>query len=180
MSNNLAPLMSSKEQGFLTPQWFFDCCNGIWRFDFDAAATDESAKCENYATPERSCLSNSWPDHCRAWMNPEYGKQLPNFLRAMVTEVNRENGCVVGVALTPARTDTKWFHDIVLPNAAQIILLKGRLKFEHPYGDKTESAPFPSMLSVFVPHHRESVVFYTAELNEWKKTGRPIIKRAGH
>jgi hypothetical protein len=46
----------------------------------------------------------------------------------------------VVVALIPARTDTKWFHDYVY-GKAEIRFLKGRLKF----GGATNNAPFPSM-----------------------------------
>lgn len=53
------------------------------------------------------------------------------------------NGAVV-VMLLPARTDTKWFHEYVLPYA-EIYFIKGRLKF----GDSKNSAPFPSMIAVF-------------------------------
>jgi site-specific DNA-methyltransferase (adenine-specific) len=51
----------------------------------------------------------------------------------------------VAVFLIPARTDTRWFHEIVLPYAAEIRFIKGRLKFS---GAKN-SAPFPSMIVVF-------------------------------
>ena len=51
----------------------------------------------------------------------------------------------MAVFLIPARTDTRWFHDIVLPKAKEIRFIKGRLKF----GDAVNSAPFPSMIVVF-------------------------------
>jgi hypothetical protein len=49
------------------------------------------------------------------------------------------------VYLIPARTDTRWFHEICLPMATEIRFLKGRLKF----GGATTPAPFPSMVVVF-------------------------------
>jgi len=49
------------------------------------------------------------------------------------------------VYLVPARTDTKWFHELVLPHASEIRFIKGRLKF----GDAVNSAPFPSMLVIY-------------------------------
>lgn len=51
----------------------------------------------------------------------------------------------LAVFLLPARTDTRWFHEIVLPLAKEIRFIKGRLKFS---GAKW-NAPFPSMLVVF-------------------------------
>jgi hypothetical protein len=55
------------------------------------------------------------------------------------------------VFLVPARTDTRWFHDVVLPNAREIRFLRGRLKF----GDAENSAPFPSMIVVFKERRRD-------------------------
>jgi site-specific DNA-methyltransferase (adenine-specific) len=49
------------------------------------------------------------------------------------------------VFLIPARTDTRRFHNIILPYASEIRFIKGRLKF-----DKHKNpAPFPSMVVVF-------------------------------
>ncbi len=48
------------------------------------------------------------------------------------------------VFLLPARTDTEWFHNIILKNNYEVRFIKGRLKF----GDKKGSAPFPSILVI--------------------------------
>jgi len=48
------------------------------------------------------------------------------------------------VLLIPARTDTTWFHDIILKNNYEIRFIKGRLKF----GTKKTPAPFPSILVI--------------------------------
>ena len=50
----------------------------------------------------------------------------------------------IAVFLLPARTDTEWFHEIVLPFASEIRFVKGRLKF----GKSENSAPFPSVVIV--------------------------------
>ena len=55
------------------------------------------------------------------------------------------NDCTT-VALLPARTDTKWFHDYIY-EYADIIFIKGRLKFEG--GEKLAPAPFPSMIVIW-------------------------------
>jgi len=54
----------------------------------------------------------------------------------------------LAVFLIPARTDTRWFHSLVLPNAKEIRFLRGRLKF----GGAPYNAPFPSMVVVFGRH----------------------------
>ncbi len=49
------------------------------------------------------------------------------------------------ILLLPARTDTKIFHEIILPNAKEIRFIEGRLKFQQ----YKNSAPFPSMIVIF-------------------------------
>jgi site-specific DNA-methyltransferase (adenine-specific) len=70
--------------------------------------------------------------------NPPYGPGIAKFLR-MAPQAD------LAVFLLPARTDVRWFHDIVLPFAKEIRFIRGRLKF----GGMQHSAPFPSMVVVF-------------------------------
>ncbi len=77
-------------------------------------------------------FSMRWPS---PWFcNPEYGRAI-----------RRWTGCMPsagpGVALLPARTDTRWFHSNVL-SYARLEFLPGRLHF-----DGGGPAPFPSMLA---------------------------------
>ena len=48
------------------------------------------------------------------------------------------------ICLIASRTDTKWWHEIVM-KADEIRFLRGRLKF----GDSKTNAPFPSAVIVF-------------------------------
>ena len=74
----------------------------------------------------------------RVFCNPPYGPNVDRWLaRAM--------DAAIAVYLLPARTDTEWFHELVLPIAKEIRFIRGRLKF----GDAENSAPFPSMIVVF-------------------------------
>lgn len=78
-------------------------------------------------------LIDDWPDN---WFcNPPY-----NEIKIWIEKMHGN-----GIALLPARTDTKWFHDHVMIRAAEIRFIKGRLKF----GGAKNSAPFPSMLVIF-------------------------------
>lgn len=47
--------------------------------------------------------------------------------------------------LVPARTDTSWWHDWIVPYATEVRFVRGRLKF----GDAEASAPFPSAIVVY-------------------------------
>lgn len=78
-----------------------------------------------------------WTGH-RVFINPPYGPQLRKWLE-------RWDEADLAVYLIPARTDTKWYHEICLPHAEEIRFIKGRLKF----GDAKNAAPFPSMIVVF-------------------------------
>lgn len=53
-------LLSSKKMDWCTPQGFFDELNAEFAFALDAAATDRTAKCPLYFTPETDGLKSSW------------------------------------------------------------------------------------------------------------------------
>ena len=53
-------LLSSKKLDWCTPQDFFDKLNEEFAFTLDAAATDKTAKCPLYFTPETDGLKSSW------------------------------------------------------------------------------------------------------------------------
>lgn len=55
-----AALLSSKKMDYCTPQDFFDRLNAEFGFTLDAAATDKSAKCAAYYTPETDGLKSPW------------------------------------------------------------------------------------------------------------------------
>ena len=55
-----AALLSSKNMNWCTPQDFFDKLNSEFHFVLDAAATERSAKCKKYYTPETDGLVQSW------------------------------------------------------------------------------------------------------------------------
>lgn len=45
---------------YCTPQGFFDALNAEFHFTLDAAATEKSAKCKNFYTPETDGLTAPW------------------------------------------------------------------------------------------------------------------------
>ena len=80
-------------------------------------------------------------------MNPPYGREIGKWVKKAYEESRKKNTMVV--ALLPARTDTKWFHEYIYEMyGVKIEFLKGRLKF----GNSKNSAPFPSMLIEFKSH----------------------------
>lgn len=135
--------MFSSETGmWATPQSFFDSVNEIYNFSLDVCATSENTKCVNYFSPDVDGLSQKWSGVC--WMNPPYGRGISKWIKKASDETTKGN-CIV-VALLPARTDTKWFHNYIYKkDSISIEFIKGRLKF----GGAKNAAPFPSMLVIF-------------------------------
>lgn len=143
-----APL-TSINQTWGTPVAFFEFLKDTFGFvpDLDAAASDENHKAPQYFTEEDNSLEKKWFGN--VWLNPPFGKVLlPQFLEKCNNEIAHGN-CERIFCLIPARTDTKWFHEIVMREAGRIYFIKGRFNFESPYSTKGANAPFPSMLVIY-------------------------------
>lgn len=128
--SSLKALFSSASEEWSTPFDVYDALDAEFRFDFDP--------CPLGGTIDGTApLFVSWRGK-RVFCNPPYGPSLRSFLE-------RAHEAEIAVFLIPARTDTRWFHEIVLPHAKEIRFIKGRLKF----GGSKNSAPFPSMVVIF-------------------------------
>lgn len=135
-------LFSSKSQEHTTPQDFFNKLNDEFNFICDLAATKENALCVKFFSKEDDALSQEWPKG-NCFCNPPYGRDLGSWILKAKQEALSGTTTVM---LIPARTDTRWFHDWVLPyRLNEIRFIKGRLKF----GGSKNPAPFPSMLIIF-------------------------------
>lgn len=113
-----------------TPRRFYEELDREFRFDFDPCPLGGSQD-------GRSTLFVSWAGK-RVFCNPPYGPEIPKFM-------SRAEEADLAVFLVPARTDTRWFHEIVLPKAREIRFIRGRLTF----GEGKNPAPFPSMVVIF-------------------------------
>lgn len=136
---NTEVMFSSKKDNWETPQDLFDKLDSLYHFETDLAATPDNAKCKKFFTPEQDSLKQTWEGCC--WCNPPYGRNIGEWVKKAALS----DGEIV--MLLPARTDTAWFHDWLLPYA-RIEFIRGRLKFSYK-GEKAQSAPFPSMLVFF-------------------------------
>lgn len=127
---NSQVLFSSATDQWRTPVATYAALNDEFHFDFDPypmGGTEDGLV----------QLFTPWMGR-RVFCNPPYGPGIAKWLE-------RGLEADVAVFLIPARTDTRWFHDIVLPKAREIRFIRGRLKF----GDAVNDAPFPSMVVVF-------------------------------
>ena len=135
-------MFSSATDVWATPQWFFDELNEEFHFTLDPCALPSNAKCAKYYTPTDNGLLQDWGGET-VFCNPPYGKVISQWMHKCSEEATKPNTTVV--ALVPARTDTRWFHQYIYDKAKQIRFVKGRLKF----GNEKNAAPFPSMVVIF-------------------------------
>jgi len=77
------------------------------------------------------------------FINPPYGRQLKAWVAKAKAEVLCGNARTV-VALVPARTDTRYWHEHIAGDAT-VFFLRGRLRF----GAAGAAAPFPSALALW-------------------------------
>lgn len=135
-------MFSSKTDEWATPQDFFDKLNEEFHFTLDPCASPTNAKCEHYYTLLEDGLKQDWGGNV-VFCNPPYGKAIYKWVQKCFQEAQKPNTKIV--ALLPARTDTRFFHEFIYHSAKEIRFVKGRLKF----GNSKNTAPFPSMIVVF-------------------------------
>lgn len=111
-------LFSSTKEDWATPQDFFDKLNEEFHFDLDPCADAENAKCKEYFTKEENGLLKDWGGR-RVFCNPPYGRKTTGEWIRKCYEEAKKPGTVV-VALIPARTDTRFFHDYIYHNGQTV------------------------------------------------------------
>ena len=139
-------MFSSASVEWGTPQALFDKLNEEFHFTLDPAATKANAKCNKFYTKKENGLLQSWEGE-KVFCNPPYGRGIkdPRNSKAVGSKAH------VAVLLIPARTDTKWFQDWVLPYANEIRFVRGRVNF---VGTKKSGNTFPSVIAIFYQNDR--------------------------
>lgn len=156
-------LYSSQSDEWQTPKEVFNFLDSRFNFSLDAAASDLNYQCQHYYTEVDNALTKEWCG--KVFLNPPYskGKQY-SFLEKAVQEILYNPECQSIVALVPARTDTRVWHDLIFKHACEIWFIKGRLKFANPTEPHrpSNSATFPSCVAVFKPQ------VYTRDFYTWE------------
>jgi hypothetical protein len=134
-------MFSSQRGDYITPDDLYQLLGKEFDLTLDVCADVES-KCL-YSYPGELGLTEEWTGH-NCWMNPPYGRTISKWVHKAQLEMVLHK--VLTVALLPARTDTNWFWNYVLP-LTEIRLIRGRLKFK----GMENSAPFPSMIVIYNP-----------------------------
>lgn len=121
-------MLSKKSDDWTTPIDFFKKLDDEFHF------TDDP--CPLHASDG---LLRDWGEI--VFCNPPYSN-IKGFVAKALIELKKNTKIVV--FLIPSRTDTKIFHEILVPYS-EIRFIKGRLKF----GGRKTCAPFPSLLAIF-------------------------------
>lgn len=141
-------MYSSDDDSWGTPDFIFQALDKIYGpFDLDPASDDYNYKCTNHFTRKDNGLKQQWDGHS-VFLNPPYGDDIIHWVNKCCEE---RSFCKVICALLPGRTDSVWFHNFVLGKANELLLIKGRIKFE----GALYSAPFPSVVAVYHPTRPE-------------------------
>lgn len=138
-------MFSHKKNDWATPDDLFERLYDEFDFYMDIAANASNTKLSKFTDDLFNFDFTTIPRGSSLWLNPPYGREAKQFIAKAYALAGI--GFTV-VCLLPARTDTVWFHDIVLYGKAEVRFLKGRLKFK----DAPFPAPFPSMLAIFRPN----------------------------
>lgn len=136
-----------------TPQWLFDLLDKEFHFDIDVCASESNHKCKNYYSKIDDGLKQKWQGTC--WMNPPYGRELPQW----ISKAKSESGSgALMVCLVPARTDTEWWWNNCIEG--EIRFIRGRLKFSDQGG-----APMPSAVVILKQKNIPKVIWW-GEINK--------------
>jgi len=170
--NTWKNLFTSKDEAWRTPPYVFNYFNKKYHFTFDAAATPYNAMTKKYFTKLDDSLTKNWcitrKKKRSIWLNPPYSRNMYPWIEKAWKE--SQKGCLVAV-LVFARTDTKWWHEIVLKHAYKIHFIKGRLKFlESRTGKEAKSgAPAPSCIIIFKRHRQKYPIIVSDDRQEMKE-----------
>jgi transcriptional regulator with XRE-family HTH domain len=156
---------SSNHHGWETPKDLLEQLYQVFGiFDLDPCSPTSNGrtapvKAKVHYTEDDDGLSLSW--FGTVFVNPPYGRSLPQWTAKAKSEVKQGNAQVV-VALIPARPDTSYWHRDIA-GAASIFFLKGRLKC----GNAEQSAPFPACLAIWGASHELLTTLQTVLPDAW-------------
>lgn len=124
---------------YATPIKFYNKLNKEFNFNYDPC-------------PLRSQINGLETDWIgNIYINPPYSNIAP-FIEKGIKEREKGNAKKL-VYLIPIRSDTKYWHDLIMPFASEIRFVKGRLNFN----EMKSPAPFPCVLVIFNSHKKENI-----------------------
>lgn len=137
-----------------TPQEVFDGLDAEFHFDLDPCPGEATLKSGIRHLADG--LHENWFPFEAAFVNPPYGREIEAWIyrAAMFARIGIPVHRAV-VLLVPARTDTAWWHELILPQVKDLRFIRGRLgftgvtpKLEKGHRTLRSRAPFPSVVVV--------------------------------
>lgn len=147
-----------------TPRGFFDHLDSVCHFAVDAAANESNHLLPSWYGPnsplgEDALTVPKWLSP--AWCNPPYGSGIEKWLDKFVEQ--RGLGNII-VALLPARVETRWWYEKVINQRVDVMMLVGRVPFEHPTLKKKTQPDHASALLIYGPENTGRVTWV-----DWKR-----------
>lgn len=165
---NIAPLLTSLNQNWITPPDLFGALNGVFHFELDPATTSDNPLGTKYIiTKDTDALQKDWLFDF--FLNPpfsevvtdENGQPIINkkgkvktraWLHKWVahaSEQARKNN-VTGVVICAVRSETEAFQKYGFPNMQAICMLNKRVSYIDPDHNMQKLSPtFGSVLFIF-------------------------------
>jgi site-specific DNA-methyltransferase (adenine-specific) len=116
---------------YATPKKFYEKIHTEFAFDFDP--------CPLRSEIDGLCID--WIGNI--YVNPPYSNIEPFIIKG-INELRKGNATKI-VYLIPVRSDTKYWHTLIMEYASELRFIKGRLNFN----DSKSPAPFPVVLVIF-------------------------------
>lgn len=136
------PGLSSTSDDWATPA-VFAALDAKFHFDLDVCASATNAKCADFFATADDALAQERT--ATFSLNPPYGRGIGTWIKK-ASPSSAATGAAV-VCLVPARTDTAWWHEQVMPRAREFRRVRGRRRF----GAGDAPAPLPSAVVVYWP-----------------------------
>lgn len=114
-----ADMFANRNDRYLTPLPLVRACG---EFDLDPCGAPGHATASTVWTPEAIGDGLSLPWFGRVWLNPPYGRTIGEWVDRLF-----QHGS--GVALLPCTPDTALWQTLVLPRAASILFVRGRVRY---------------------------------------------------
>ena len=136
-----------------TPPEVFDPINREFKFTLDVCADRNNTKCELFYDEQTNGLIQDWSDNV-CWCNPPYGNDVRKWVKKAIIE--SEKG-VTTVLLIPCKTNTNWWHDLVIPKA-EVRFLRGRVKFIKDSIQTKQALPWPLAFVIYRANKQEGLI----------------------
>jgi hypothetical protein len=116
-----AEMFAKRNDRYLTP---LPLVRALGEFDLDPCGAPGHATARTVWTPEEVGDGLSLPWFGRVWLNPPYGREISVWVDRLF-----QHGS--GIALLPCAPDTALWQRRVLADAAAVLFVRGRIRYEN-------------------------------------------------